>query len=269
MRMARSGLVGWWYSTVAAFQLLTRIPIPIQVPFEEDVLRRSLALYPLVGLVIGGVLAGAGTLLPAVLPLAPAAALLTGLWVVLTGGLHLDGLMDSADGLLSHRSRERMLEIMKDSRVGAMGVIACVLQLLFKYSLLAALLEARWPLAAGLLAVIPVWSRWMMAAAVTSWPYARAEGGMGSLFAGAGARHLLGASLLSAVLSAVVLTPAAGGLKDAVVLTAAGAVTAGLFGVLVAVRIAGRLGGLTGDTYGAINELTETALLVAAVLFLT
>ena len=76
------------------------------------------------------------------LPTMPAAVLLLAIWVVLTGGLHLDGLMDTADGILSHRPREQMLEIMKDSRVGAMGVIVCVLHLLLKFSLLYTLLDA-------------------------------------------------------------------------------------------------------------------------------
>uniref|UniRef100_UPI0005850CC2 adenosylcobinamide-GDP ribazoletransferase n=1 Tax=Paenibacillus sonchi TaxID=373687 RepID=UPI0005850CC2 len=71
----------------------------------------------------------------------PAAVITLILWVWLTGGLHLDGWMDCADGLLSYRTRERMLEIMKDSRVGAMGVLACMLLLLLKASLLAAFLE--------------------------------------------------------------------------------------------------------------------------------
>ncbi|WP_438446573.1 adenosylcobinamide-GDP ribazoletransferase [Gorillibacterium sp. sgz5001074] len=263
------GSITWWHPAAAAFQLLSRIPFPVQVPFEERVLSRSVVFYPAVGLVIGLLLAGAGTVLSAVLPVEVSAALLAGLWVALTGGLHLDGLMDTADGLLSHRSRERMLEIMKDSRVGAMGVMACVLQLLLKYALLHALLEAQWPLAAGLLAAAPVWSRWFMVAAVVSWPYAReGQPGMGSYFSGAGSRHLLGASLLAAIGSAVLLGWLAGDWRDAIVLSAGASVTAGCAGLLVAVRMAGKLGGLTGDTYGAINEIVETVLLLASVLYL-
>lgn len=261
------GPVAWWYSFVAAFQLLSRIPFPLQVPFEERVLRRSVVFYPAVGLVIGLLLAAAGIGLSAVLPVSASAALLTGLWVALTGGLHLDGLMDTADGLLSHRSRERMLEIMKDSRVGAMGVMACVLQLLVKYALLCSMLEAEWPLAAGLLIVVPVWSRWFMVASMASWPYARQGEGMGALFAGVGARHLLGTSVAAALLSGAVLVLSSSDWKDAVVLSACAALTAGCAGLLVAVRMAGKLGGLTGDTYGAINELVEAALLLAAVLY--
>ncbi|MCZ4151790.1 adenosylcobinamide-GDP ribazoletransferase, partial [Escherichia coli] len=100
-------------------------------------LRESVVYYPLVGAAIGLAVWLGGALFGTVLPALPAAVLTLTLWVWLTGGLHLDGWMDTADGLLSYRSRERMLEIMKDSRVGAMGVIACVLLLMMKAALLA------------------------------------------------------------------------------------------------------------------------------------
>jgi adenosylcobinamide-GDP ribazoletransferase len=253
---------------VAAFQLLSRFPFPVQVPYEERVLRRSVVFYPVVGFAIGLVLLTAGYLLSAVLPAAAASALLTGIWVSLTGGLHMDGLMDTADGLLSHRSRERMLEIMKDSRVGAMGVIACVLQLLLKFAFLDAMLASGWSGAAGLVLAAPIWSRWFMVAAIALWPYARGNEGMGSMFTRVGSRQLLGCSVLAVLLSLAGLAVFGGGLRDAFVLSSAGLLLAGLPGTLLARRIAAKLGGLTGDTYGAINELVETALLLAAVLYI-
>jgi adenosylcobinamide-GDP ribazoletransferase len=268
MRARGTDALGIWHSFVAAFQLLSRIPFPVQVPFEESVLRRSVVFYPAVGCVIGLIVVAAGAGLTTVLPESAAAALLTALWLALTGGLHMDGLMDTADGLLSHRSRERMLEIMKDSRVGAMGVMAGVVQLLVKYALLSALLEHGWAEAAGLLAAVTVWSRWFMVAAVAFWPYARDGQGMGAMLTGVGSRHLLGASLMAASLSIASLALGGSGLRDAVALSAAGALAAGSIGTLVAVRMAGKLGGLTGDTYGAINELLETALLLGVVLYM-
>ena len=141
MRHTRA-LVDWLRAGLAAFQFLTRLPIPVQIDYTERVFQRSSVFYPLVGFVIGLLLLLAGEGLTQVLPTMPAAVLLLAIWVVLTGGLHLDGLMDTADGILSHRPREQMLEIMKDSRVGAMGVIVCVLHLLLKFSLLYTLLEA-------------------------------------------------------------------------------------------------------------------------------
>ena len=95
------------------------------------------------------------------------------------------GLMDTADGILSHRPREQMLEIMKDSRVGAMGVIVCVLHLLLKFSLLYTLLDTEHVGERGsllvLLAIVPIWSRWFMVAAIKNWPYARPRFGVRQL----------------------------------------------------------------------------------------
>lgn len=269
MRARADAVIGGFHSMVAAFQLLSRFPVPVQVPYEERVLRRSVIFYPAVGFAIGLVLLAAGYLLSAVLPAAVAAALLTGIWVALTGGLHMDGLMDTADGILSHRSRERMLEIMKDSRVGAMGVMACVLQLLLKFALLDALLQKGWSAGAGLVLAAPVWSRWFMVAAIALWPYARGKEGMGSMFTGVGSRQLLGCSVLAVLLSLGGLAVFGGGLRDAFVFSSAGLLLAGLGGALLARRIAAKLGGLTGDTYGAVNELVETGLLLAAVLYIS
>ncbi|MGF9914036.1 adenosylcobinamide-GDP ribazoletransferase [Paenibacillus ehimensis] len=267
----------WGEACAAAFQFLTRLPVPVKLDYNDALFRRSVVFYPLVGLVLGLITAAAGLLLANVLSPLPAAVLLLGIWVMLTGALHLDGLMDTADGILSYRSRERMLEIMKDSRVGAMGVIAAVLVLLLKWSLLTELLPAA---AAGgqgnlwlLLALVPLWSRWYMVVAIAWWPYARQAGsGMGGFFRGVGAGHAAGSGLVALLLSFCVAAAgeAFGGLSlpfwhmvgiVAILL----AVTVGA-GVLMSVSIHRKLGGLTGDTYGAMNELLEAALLLALVL---
>ena len=111
----REGSLGQAF--VAAIQFLTRIPVPVEVPFTNAVLKRSTLFFPVAGLLVGLATWGGGWLLQQVLPVMPAAALTLLIMLGMTGGLHLDGLMDTADGILSHRSRERMLEIMKDSRV--------------------------------------------------------------------------------------------------------------------------------------------------------
>ncbi|MDO3678744.1 adenosylcobinamide-GDP ribazoletransferase [Paenibacillus ehimensis] len=273
IRLIRS----WGEACAAAFQFLTRLPVPVKLDYNDALFRRSVVFYPLVGLVLGLITAAAGLLLANVLSPLPAAVLLLGIWVMLTGALHLDGLMDTADGILSYRSRERMLEIMKDSRVGAMGVIAAVLVLLLKWSLLTELLPAA---AAGsqgnlwlLLALVPLWSRWYMVVAIACWPYARQAGsGMGGFFRGVGAGHAAGSGLVALLLSFCVAAAgeAFGGLSlpfwhmvGIVVILLA--VTVGA-GVLMSVSIHRKLGGLTGDTYGAMNELLEAALLLALVL---
>ncbi|MFC5449551.1 adenosylcobinamide-GDP ribazoletransferase [Paenibacillus aestuarii] len=273
MRTARSVMVGWLHGAVAAFQFLTRLPVPVQIQYTAQVFRRSVVFYPLAGLAIGLLLLLTGTGLRWMLPPLPAAVLLLAVWVALTGGLHLDGLMDTADGILSHRPREQMLEIMKDSRVGAMGVIVCVLHLLLKVSLLYSLIsgeqEGGWRTASICLVMIPVWSRWFMAFAIYGWPYARQESGLGSLFRGVTRSDVLLSALIAiaSVLVVAWLGPErllAGVPVWAVALLIAGASV--LLGWLIATYISRKLGGLTGDTYGALNELLEGLLLLAVVI---
>ncbi|KPV56855.1 cobalamin biosynthesis protein CobS [Paenibacillus sp. A3] len=267
----------WGEACAAAFQFLTRLPVPVKLDYHDALFRRSVVFYPLVGLVLGLIAAAVGLLLTSLLPPLPAAALLLGIWVLLTGALHLDGLMDTADGILSHRSRERMLEIMKDSRVGAMGVIAAVLVLLLKWSLLTELLPAAVTGSQGklwlLLALVPLWTRWYMVVAIACWPYARQAGsGMGGFFRGVGAGHAAGSGLVALLLSLCVVAAgeAFGGLTLPFwhmvgIVGILLAVTIGA-GVLMSVSIHRKLGGLTGDTYGAMNELLEAALLLVLVL---
>ncbi|MFS0837037.1 adenosylcobinamide-GDP ribazoletransferase [Paenibacillus sp. 1P03SA] len=277
MRNLAAELKLWLLGLVTAIQFLTRLPLPVRIEWTPAVLRRSLAFYPVVGLILGLILAGSGWMLEKALPPMPAAALLLCLWIGLTGALHLDGLMDTADGLLSHRSRERMLEIMKDSRVGAMGVIVCAAVVLLKWSVMVPLLTGGVLSGSWVLVLVPVWSRTFMAAAVALWPYARSGGGLGGFFEGEKKPFaLLGtgiAFLLSAVAGAYFR--ASGGelpLKPSLhALEGAGpllwgfmllAVTFALGGILAA-WMAKKLGGLTGDTYGALNELLEVLLLLA------
>ncbi|GMK42528.1 adenosylcobinamide-GDP ribazoletransferase [Paenibacillus sp. CCS19] len=252
-----------WNGVAAAVQLLTRIPLPIQVPFDPPTLARSLIAFPIAGGLIGLLTSGAASLLDWLnMPLL-AAALALGWWIALTGGLHLDGWMDTADGVLSGRPREQMLDIMKDSRVGAMGVIAAVVLLLVKFAALVTLFERTdSSIAWMMLAIGPVWSRWWMTAAIAMWPNAR-EGGMGAMFRAAKLRHVLGAAIAAALISVLLLCSAGlDGTKvwiTMIVIAAAAALT----GTALAVWLNGKLGGLTGDTYGAMNEAAEAACLVA------
>ncbi|MEC0248215.1 adenosylcobinamide-GDP ribazoletransferase [Paenibacillus chitinolyticus] len=278
MRNLAAELKLWLFGLITAVQFLTRLPLPVRIEWTPAVLRRSLAFYPVVGMILGLLLTGSGWVLEKTLPPLPAAALLLCLWIGLTGALHLDGLMDTADGLLSHRSRERMLEIMKDSRVGAMGVIVCVAVLLLKWSVMVPLLTGGALTGSWILLLVPVWSRTFMAAAVALWPYARSGGGLGGFFEGEKKPFaLLGAGValfLSA--GAVAFFHESGGtlsLKPSLhVLEGAGPVWWGIMLLMVTFALGGvlaawmakKLGGLTGDTYGALNELLEALLLLAA-----
>jgi len=254
-------------AAAAALQFLTRIPVPVTVPFEPVMLARTVIYFPAAGLIIGGVLAGGFAALDLFSSAMPAAVLLLAIWTALSGGLHLDGWMDTADGVLSHRSRERMLEIMKDSRVGAMGVIAGVLLLLFKFTLLAEWMGREDGVRAlSLLAVVPIWSRWWMGAAIAGWPNARQGEGIGALFHLASGRQVT-AGFIAAVLGTVVCTVLNGFNWRETLLILAGCILFTLIaGSLMAMWLSRKLGGLTGDTYGALNEAVEAVLLFAGLL---
>lgn len=260
---------------LAAFQFLSRFPVRAELDFTPELLRRSARYYPLVGAAIGLCVWAFGIFGAWLLPPLPAAVLALILWVWLTGGLHLDGWMDTADGLLSYRSREKMLEIMKDSRVGAMGVLACVLLLLLKASLLASLLEGS-PLQAGVaLLTASVWSRWFMTWAMRKWPMARQGEGVASRFRGFGDRDVQSSTAWAIALSAagllVVLVIGLSGagepdLLELLLYLCLHPVLAWAAGTWAAKRMSLKLGGLTGDTYGALNEGLEAVLLLLAVL---
>lgn len=244
----------------AAFGFLTVFPVPTRVWDESARYGRVFSWFPIVGLALGAVMAGAGVSLALFLPTGVAAALVVALWVLLTGGLHLDGLMDSCDGLFCAKSPEERLAVMRDSRVGAFGSLGAILVLLVKYSSLSALLElGAVPLAAAL-AAAPVAGRWAMALAVVAFPYYRHGDSLGEMFtSGAGARQL-------ALASACGLAAIAGlAFWQGSLAPFAAIVGGGVAAVSVARFALSRMPGLTGDVYGAIGEVSEAAALVAFV----
>lgn len=237
---------------LTALQFLTRIRLVRQDTVAPETFGASVRYFPLVGAVIGVILAAFFRLADPFLPIHALAAALILLEFFLTGGLHCDGLMDSADGLLSGRSRERVLEIMKDSRVGAHGVIAFVALVLARWSLLLDLLPASPVAVTPLVALfaMPVLGRLAMVIAITSYPYARPEG-IGKAFAAHAGRSALYIAAVTAALLVVPLGPVA-------LVALAAAV---LFAVVFSRYVTQALGGLTGDTYGAVTELTEVVVL--------
>lgn len=241
----------------------------MSVPFQGAVLSRSVVYFPIAGAMIGACLYAAAWLLALFVPAWPGAVLLLIFWTALSGGLHLDGWMDTADGVLSHRSRERMLEIMKDSRVGAMGVLAAVFLLLFKASLLAELMQHEIiKLYGPLLVVIPMWSRAWMSTAIAGWPFARKGEGIAILFHEVKHAQAAAALLLPAAATALVLRFAGMGREEALLWLLIFAFCTFIVGGILAAWLNHKLGGLTGDTYGAMNEAIEASLLFAAVIWL-
>jgi adenosylcobinamide-GDP ribazoletransferase len=232
---------------VAAFAFLTRLPV-WSGPLRDEDLGRSVTFFPLVGLVLGLVLTGLGAAL--VGPVAPtlAAVGLVALLAALTGGLHLDGVADVFDALGGGRGdRQRMLDIMKDSRIGAHGGAALVLVLLAKVVAVAEVLARRD--LTGLLA-FPAIARWAVTPAIVFSPYARPEGTGRAFHGEARAWQVAGATALLAITLAA--------LGPRLLVPAAAALAASS---LLALWLGRRLGGLTGDVYGAAIEIAEVVAL--------
>ena len=173
----------WWGPIAVSIGFLTVIPVP-HVAMSPTLTARSLALFPLIGAVIGALLGGLGLWLDQILPAGPVAALLIAGGALLTGGLHLDGLMDTADGIFGGRSPEQRLTIMRDSRVGAFGVIAGGVALLGQFACRA---SSPATLASLALVVAATMSRWAMLVALTIFPAARTSG-VGATFHAAATR---------------------------------------------------------------------------------
>ncbi|MGB3632506.1 MAG: adenosylcobinamide-GDP ribazoletransferase [Rubrobacteraceae bacterium] len=231
-----------------AIRFLTMFPVPGLPPMKEATVARAMVAFPLVGFLIGacGAVAGlaAGWLFGE--PLRAVAVVVA--WMVVTWGLHLDGLADSADALFSWRPRERKLEIMKDSRIGTMGSLALISGVLIKVGAIYSLGSLWW--VGALLA--PMWGRWSDIYGIFFFPAAR-EGGMGRNFNDQVRRMDFIFATASAILIGGLLLPPWGALAGLVVLVVAH---------LLARWMVGVLGGLTGDTYGALSEVGEIVVLL-------
>lgn len=232
-----------------ALQFLSSLPVRLPGMPPPQELGRSLLFYPLVGLLFGVLLLGLNALLEGT-PLMLHAALLLAFWVLLSGGLHLDGLADSADAWLGgFGDRERTLSIMKDPRSGPIAVVTLVLVLLLKFTALLALIESHHPL--GLL-LAPLIGRSAMLGLFLSTPYVRA-GGLGQAMAD----HLPRQTGRQVLLLSAVACLGLAGLFGFIILLASAVAFLWLRHLMIR-----RLGGTTGDTAGALLELLEMFVLV-------
>jgi len=254
----RSEFLSQYMELVAAVRFLSVLPMPgRKQSLEKDETAPHLAVgstyFPLVGLLLACLLWILVLLLTPLVPQLALAALLVVALVILTGGLHLDGLMDSCDGLFGGSTRERKLEIMRDSRVGSFGVLGGACVLLLKFALFASVSRHALPLA--LLVALPS-ARWAMVLALRVFPSAIATG-LGATFHQATTTEgfvLAGLVALAIVLVAGQFT----GLMVWVMVT----VTALALGFWITRSI----GGLTGDNYGAIEEVAEVVALLVLVI---
>ncbi len=250
---------------VAAIRFLSILPVPGPPHrFETDGMSRTgetiepprmklgSAYFPLVGLLLALLLTLLARVLGLLLPHLALAAVLVVTAVLLNGGLHLDGLMDSSDGLLGGQTPERRMEIMRDSRVGSFGVLGGVCALLLKFAFLASL-EPR--LFGTALCIVFPCTRWAMVLALRVFPSARRTG-LGATFR----QTVTPPRLLFAGATALVLAVGLGHLVGLFLW-----VLASLTALLVGVWVVRLIGGLTGDSYGAIAEVTEVVLLLMLV----
>jgi adenosylcobinamide-GDP ribazoletransferase len=233
-----------------AFGFLTRVPVPVGRLEPRD-LGRAVAWFPAVGAALGATLVVAHRALAGHLAPGPVALVLVALHAALTGALHLDGVADVFDALGGGRGqRDRMLAILRDSRIGAHGAVTVSLVLAGKLIATAELVahDAAWALYAN-----PIAARWAVVPLVVAFPCARPDGLGTSFHRHAGARQLAAATLIAALALGWLGAPAA-------VPTLAAALAA----LAIALWLHRHLGGLTGDVHGAAIEAAELAFLVAA-----
>jgi adenosylcobinamide-GDP ribazoletransferase len=310
-----SGLGNMGRRFLSAVGFLTKIPVPGWVLMDQLSLAASPPYFPVVGAAIGFGLAVFDCLFTWQFPLPVACVLDLILLFAVTGGMHCDGLIDTADGLLGGTTREDALRIMRDSRIGAMGAIAVVLLILFKYSLLISLpalpfetgrlalseisnnlckasanvfqigavklrvagflgrLNLALPLKGRLPALFlaPVMGRWAMLLAIFVFPYARKESGIGTVFACAGQEpgkdqgqkqeqgNNCGprSGLYISFALAALLGLGVAGIRGVFAFALCSLVT-----LLWGRKVSAFLGGLTGDTYGALCEICEIVTLL-------
>ena len=244
-------------SFLAALRFLTIIPLPWRREVSPEEIGRSIGYFPVVGIIIGLILAGLNWLLGLILPSAVVVALLIVCSVVISGALHLDGFVDTCDGIAGHKTVEDRWRVMHDSRVGGFGVIGACCLLLVKYISLNSVPQ---PLLMMTLVLMPVVSRWVMVYAIFAYPSARPSG--------LGKMAKQGASGWRFTIATLVTLAVAIGLTYLANITYFYLVgLAIMFGIWIIIMVMAtylkhKFSGLTGDTYGAINEVAEVCVLI-------
>lgn len=239
----------------SAIKFLTIIPIPETWAGKENELVKSVLFYPIVGLILGMCLILGQVILSGFLPDALVVIGLICLSTLLTGALHLDGLADTADGFFSSRPRERMLEIMKDSHTGVMGATGVIFLLVIKGTALFYIPESiRWQI----LLLFPVAGRSSLLLHWSILGYARKEGGIASIF---NKKYIIRAAAAGVIVCAGMSWIISGGNGIlAFVLTL-------LYTAVISIYVHRKIGGMTGDTLGAVCETSEVMFLIGMVSF--
>jgi adenosylcobinamide-GDP ribazoletransferase len=250
---------------MTAVQFLTRLPTPRFKAFEPAWVARSARYFPLVGLLVGCINVGAWWLASQRLPSAVAVGLALAVSLLVTGAFHEDGFADVCDGFGAGTSADRVLAIMKDSRIGAYGAIGVVMMLGLKWTTLDALAVGT-AVFAPLVIGAHLMSRWCAGALMWSLPYVRIDGDSKTRAAVEGCTA--GEWLIGGLIGLAGFAPIAASCLRATGVLEARALVAGALGAVAMAGIAAgyfrrRIGGHTGDCLGAVQQLTELAFLVA------
>jgi len=236
-----------------AWQFLTIIPSPCRREYGAEDLGKSIGFFPVVGLFLGLVLFGLDLLLGLFLPSILINVLLIVALIILTGALHLDGFIDTCDGFAIKSSTLDRLKVMSDSRVGGFGVVGGCCLILAKFASLVALPQQ---LRASALILMPILSRWGMVCAISIFPLAKKKGMGWAVKQRASWKGMVVATVFSLIMTLVLLKWWGAALMAAL----------GLILLVVSKYLCSRFGGLTGDTYGAINEFAEVVVLILMLL---
>ncbi|MDD5518975.1 MAG: adenosylcobinamide-GDP ribazoletransferase [Candidatus Omnitrophica bacterium] len=236
-------------SFLLALQFLTVLPLKVK-QFNEKRMAWSLVFFPVVGLFLGLILVVLNMLLSAlgILPAVVNIILVIAL-IILTGGMHMDGLSDTADAFLSGKGKEEMLKIMRDPHIGVMGVLSLIICILLKIGLLSSLAVIVKPAALILMCIL---SRWTVVMVMYLFPYARQEGKAKFFMQGLNLKILI-----SSLVLVLVFLFSIWGLKGWLILL----IVSGC-AYSINVVIAKKIGGVTGDTLGATIEIMEAVILL-------
>lgn len=238
---------------ITAWQFLTIIPIIRNVEVTSESLGKSMAFFPLVGLALGLLVAALDIAYSRLFPANFSSALLLASYIAMYGGFHLDGLVDTVDGLVGGRDREHALKIMKESTIGAIGVVTLVLVLLLKYTAIDSM-NGNGRL--GALILMPVIGRWAEVIMVHGSRYARDGAGLGKPFTEyVTKREVVVATLLTIVISWFTLKY----IGLLIILATL------LLGLGMKQFFKKRLGGITGDLLGFGGESSELLMLMICI----
>ncbi|MED3552455.1 adenosylcobinamide-GDP ribazoletransferase [Cytobacillus praedii] len=255
----------WLKGLLINFQFFTSIPIPIELPMDKDHLEKAIKTFPLLGLIQGGIYA---FLFYAVIHWTPFSVLTAALvlWlagIIITGGIHLDGWMDASDAFFSYRDREKRLEIMKDPRTGAFGVLSIIVLLSTKFFFIYEISQKVQPATFFFIAIIPFFSKMVMGVLLLKVKAAKKEG-LGTLFKNASNKR----TLFIYPIYVILLFAAAAMLFNQIIV---GIIVFMIVSILVLLiltkKVISWFGGMTGDVLGASVEGMELVLWMTLWLF--